>query len=485
MRRGAIAGVLVMALAAVATYLVQRGAGPGPIDGGSYAVARLSSDPGPRWQVPLARLAPGLGCPPDSGNLNPRVDLCSVHAATVVGDTVVLDVQREQRAELIGAASEGGAVRWHRAAPAGSTYDCSAIAERLWCTTGPLQYSVLKPDPGYAGLFDVIERQSAGFTRSSLIEIDPRTGAVLHDARIAGSASGAMIGGIGKTGLYVVTGSTDTERAPLRILRYTTDGTLAWGHDVRFVNGGPTPAPTQDRPPPVRVFEVGGSAYVTATEVAGRQAVFDVATGELTGGGPGHVVTVTADTAVTQQGSAGLTIGGTEVGDQVVAGLAADDRSSGEPVLTTRVGWESTDRPNGDLPPTSPYAIRSVSEPGASRGSIEAEDIPLAFCDGVVLSTGNQTVSGYDSRTGRQVWTSARAGGPDPHARCSGSKLLVVAGAGVTAYDVYTGSRSWAVAIPQGADLIGAELGDPGLGLVLGPTNRTIVGVTTTVTFMR
>lgn len=55
-------GVLVALIAATTAYVTSRD-DTRKTDGAAYGVVRLSSDPGPRWQVQLAAVAPVLGFP--------------------------------------------------------------------------------------------------------------------------------------------------------------------------------------------------------------------------------------------------------------------------------------------------------------------------------------------------------------------------------------------------------------------------------------
>jgi len=417
-----------------------------------------------------------------------RVDLCAVTSSVASDDTVVVSVQREQRAELVGLSTIDGTVRWHRSAPAGSTYDCLAVQKRLWCTTSALEYSVVTSDPGYPQLPDVLTKPSAQFSASTLTEIEIRTGAELHAVTIPRSAGGAQVGGIAADGLYIVAGATDPQNTRLRISRYTADGMLTWEHDVTRIEGAPDPPGfTHRRTPVPRVFEVTGKAYVTSAEVAGRQAVFDIESGKSTGGGPGHVVTVVSNTAITQRGTAGLDVGGTAIADQIAAGLIADDRSAAQPILTS-LAQQSTDGPVDGSQPSSSFSIRSMSDPGRSRGSTGPEEFPLAYCDGVVIATSRSGTNGYDPRTGDRIWGIPLSGNPGLKVWCGGSKLIAADGLTYTAYDVHNGRRSWSVTGPEGGDVIGSgyrDLGDPATGLLFGPQSLSEVGVSTALTYVR
>lgn len=480
--------VLALIVATTTAYLTNRGDMRKPEDA-AYGVVQLSSDPGPRWQVELAAVSPVLGCPSRPRSLDLRVDLCAVTSSAASGDIVVASVQREQRAELVGLSTVDGAVRWHRSAPAGSTYDCHFVKKRLWCTTTALGYSVVVSDPGYPQLPDVIMQRSARFAASSLTEFEPRTGAVLHTVTIPRSGGGAQLAGIGADSLYIVVGTADPENTRFRILRYSAGGgAKAWEREVVGVDGALNPPGfNRHRIPLPQVFEVAGKAYVTSAEVSGSQAVFDIKSGKRSGGGAGHVVTVASDTVITQRGTGGLDVGGTGIADQVVAGLVADDRSAGEPILTSRA-QQSTDGPVDGSMTAPSYSIRSATDPGESRGSTKPEEIPLAYCDGVVVATSRRGTSGYDPRTGLRIWGIPLSGNPGLQAWCGGSKLIAADGLKYTAYDVHNGRRSWSVTGPEGVNVIGlglGVLGNPGTGLLFGPQSVSEVGVGTMLTYVR
>lgn len=127
-----VASALIVCLALSATYAALRAAPQRIPDGNADGQVQLSSEPKVRWQLPLTAIAPDLDCPAapvsstspqDPGGLM-AADTCAVTSSATAGDVVVLAVERSQRVELVGLARSTGAVMWHRATPAGATYDC-------------------------------------------------------------------------------------------------------------------------------------------------------------------------------------------------------------------------------------------------------------------------------------------------------------------------------------------------------------------------
>ncbi len=505
-RRGLLAaGVVVGLVAATTIYLTSRDNNGNP-DAAAYGILKLSSDPGVRWRVQLARIAPDLGCPTKPGGIDEDIAFCSATDAVVTGDMVVVAVQRQQRAELV-AVSTDGAVRWHRSAPAGSTYDCLARKRRVWCVTRPLSYTVLTPttsidsaDPAATRSYTIATKRSELFAGSSLSEIDPRTGTLRHTTPISWSSDDAAIAGVATDGLYVVAGLPENDRATLRVMRYSREGALAWTREVYFTKNGMTMLPGFESPAPVRVFETGGSAYVTAAEVAGRQAIFDAGTGKPSGAESGHVVTVTRDAIVTQRGSGGLTMGGVGVGDSVVAGLAADDRSAGEPVSTGAGGWEPQDLQNPgegadadgstSNPKHKPIVLRSMPDLRRSAATIDADDLPLAFCDGVLVSIspagfGSGQFSGLNPRDGKPRWSGPSPVGFASQTRCAGPTVVLTDGRQVAGVDLKSGRNGWTADLPGDVVMLGGGIGDPGEGVLLGPQDTGHGATATTLTFVR
>lgn len=513
-RRTVLAGGLVAAFVVATTaYLSLTGREDQAPNAMAYGIVKLSAQPAVRWKLPFDRVVPDLGCPtkPTGSEFDPLglnstpVDGCSATDAVVFGDTAVVSVQRKQDAELVGLSTVDGTVRWHRKAPAGSTHDCVARKGRLWCVTAPVQYLVAESvpsnnvlDPDSSATMSLNSQRSLKFASSVLTQIMPRTGAVLHSTPVPKSKTGAFVGGVGEDGVYVVAidPEAETDTPPVQITRYTGDGSLAWSRQATAVRQTPVGASNFYNVSPVAVYEVRGRALVTGVEVAGQQAVFEMGTGEPAGREPGHIVAVTRDAVVTQRGSRALRVSGTNVADQLMAGLVATDRSAGEPVLTGGRNWAALDEQGNEdqgSPLSSdmrPIVIRSMPDPGRSEVVIKGDDEPLGFCAGVILSVNQDTnddssLTGTDPGNGRRKWSFPSTGGPTIQLRCAGSTVLVADDSRITGVDLKTGVKRWTAVLPAGSGLLGSGFGDVGEGVVTGPEPFAPVSASSQLSFLR
>lgn len=457
----AFASGVALAIAGVGSYFLLR-RDSSVI--GAYSLARMVSDPGARWQRAVGDIAPDLGCQgPLSTNPLQPTDSCVVADSVVLTDTVVVVVQRGGQAMLAGLRRDDGRVRWRRAAPAGSTYDCLAVHGRLWCLSTPSPpYVVLLTQGSDRGQTDqnLLPRGRGGAANAVLAEILPRTGATTRSQTVLGSFSSVTFGGVGDRCLYVV---AESSVASATVLRYSTLGQLQWSRQLSL-QGENGPSVGSDPTPPVQVSERDGRSYVSAAQVGSQQAVFDSSTGAHVSTAQGHVAAVVGATVVTQEGSGALMVDDTPIGGNLVAQLLANDHSGDEPIIT---GYEAD--PN-DLPyPQGPYTIRSPSGPKTASSTMKVGESPVAFCRGVVIGHALRGISGYDARSGRRLWAIGFDEGSSLEIRCDGSKVLISDGVRVTAFETATGDDSWSVLLPGSTRLTGGGFGDPATALVAGP----------------
>lgn len=436
--------------------------------------------------------APVLGCPTTGAGTALRTDSCSVPDAVVLADTAVLSVQREQRVELVGVSTKDGSVNWHRTAPVASRYDCTPRLERLWCVTNAVEVGVVvtQDDGGGSSSMTIQTKRSERFTGSTLTEFDPTTGAVRHTTLIANSSDGVDIAGFESDALYVVVGTTDNDRSRRQVLRYSAEGALAWSRRTYFVSGLSSPPAGAASFAPVRVVEKDAKGYVTSVEVAGRQGVFDAATGRPVTADTGHVVAVSRDAVVTQRGNGALNVSGTGVPDSTVLGLAADDRSPAQPVLTAVQGDGFVGAGGSGGPARSPVVLRSLPDPQRSEVSLRPQEIPIAFCSGALITvlpspSGGGELGGVDPRTGNSIWPSPRTGVFYQQPRCAGSTIVFTGDSEVVGIDLGSGAEKWNVAVPAAAATLGRGTGDPATGLVVGPRNVASGTRSFAVTFVR
>lgn len=471
-----LAGVVTVVLALSGTYAALRSAPPRAPDGAAYGVVQLSADPGLRWQHPVAQVAPELRCPTAATEAaSATYQLCSVTTSATVGDTVVVSVQRSQHAELVGLARADGEVKWHKSAPAGSTYNCMVLNKRLWCLTVPLIYQVVTNDSPIAdtdSLFSSGPRRSASYSSAVLTRLEPSTGAILNSSPVSGSTAGAAFVGIGFGGFYVLGRGSDSAGT---VIRFSMNGAPQWNHLLTLVQprkGLLVPNP--------QVYERAGAALVSFGEVAGRQAVFSVEGGTPVRSASGHVVTVVGGIIVTQTGSTVLSIGPRKVPENAVAALPADDRSTAEPVLSYRFSDADPDpySLNDPTPPT--VVVRAPADPLRTTHRLQEGDEPIAYCGGVIVSAMTNVYSGINPTSGARVWVVVGDAGLNPQIRCTGSEVVIANEYRATAISVKNGAQVWSVSYPVGSAVTDSGYGDPEDGLVVGPSRDAGIGANTT-----
>lgn len=480
-----LVGLVIVGLALGTTYAALRSSPQDRPDDASYGLVRTSREPALRWQRQLAQVAPNLRCPPRVPTDDPRHDSCVVTASATTRDVVVVSVQHSEQSEVIGLSRADGTVGWHRRARAGSTYDCVVLRQRLWCLTVPLIYQVVHPDTENGssdGSFDVYPMRSAAYRSSTLIRLDPATGAVLSTSPVPGSTSGAAFAGVGFGGFYVVgrgPGAAGT------VARFSLSGDLQWRHLMTVIrpHWGYSVANSHAAAP--QVYELGGRAVVSLSEVTGRLAVFMAQGGVPVRSAPGHVVTVLGTTVVTQVGSGVLSVGNRQVPENAVAVLAADDRSGAEPVLVTQYS-----PPDADADPTSDAApvvflARSPADPIRTSHPLPEGDEPVAYCGGVMVTAMTNVFTGYDSPSGTRLWVAVTNGGFSPQVRCTGDDVVIANEYSATAFSLKSGARIWTVTYPFGSTVTASGFGDPQDGLVVGPSNTAVVGAGTSVSYLR
>lgn len=478
------AGLVVLSLSLSTTYVALRSTLPQVPDGVAYGRVRLSSDPGLRWHRDVAQIAPDLGCPAAVTQDNPSADACSVTASTTVDDLVVVAVQRAQRAELIALATRDGAVKWRRRAPAGSTYDCMVTGGRLWCLSVPLFYPVIErtiPNGATDGSFDVFLRRSAAYRSADLVRLEPSTGAVVAGSPVSGSGAGAAFAGVGRGGFYVLGRGQEPAGT---VVRYSGRGDMQWKHRVTLVLRQSSSSTLTRKVAAPQVHELQGRALVSLAQVAGRQAVFTVLGGVPVASAFGHVVTVLDRTVVSQVGSGTLMVDGHAIPQNALAVLSADDRSGGEPLLVTRFSaFESDDSGAAE---SAGFTLRSPSQPAVGGHRLPAQDQPVAYCAGVVLTLADGAVAAYDSASGVRRWTAGMLDGADVQVRCNGSQVVFANSYQATAFSLDSGTQTWTVAYPLGSIVTGGGYGDPPQGLLAGPSNNTGLPTgTTSVSYLR
>ncbi|XAS77540.1 hypothetical protein V3G39_05745 [Dermatophilaceae bacterium Sec6.4] len=469
-----VAGVLTICLSLSATYVALREAPQRIPDRNASGQVRLSSDPQVRWQRPLNDVAAALGCPTalpsssspeDPGGLF-ATDLCSVTSSAIVGDVVVVAVQRSQRAELVGLVRETGSVRWHRAAPAGSTYDCLVITGRLWCLTVPVFYQVVdntSPIDGDQSSFSSHSERSAAYRGATISRVDVATGAILHNSQVAGAPEGAAFAGVGTGGFYVLGHGLPDEAT---VARYSMGGQAQWSHRVSLVRLQSSFSFVTGQVAHPHVVELRGRALVSLAQVAGRQAVFSVAGGAPVSAGAGHVVTVLDRTVVTQVGDGVLTVGTRRIPENATAVLSADDRTRGEPLLVTVFSFPDPSGQDGSV--STAYVGRSPSDPAAAPRRLSPGDQPIAICGGVIVTLGSAVLAGYDAATGVRRWVADGAAGNDVQARCTDSQVVLANGYRISGYSLRSGASAWSLSIPVNSSIGDSGLGDPSDGMVVG-----------------
>lgn len=478
-----VAGAVLVALGFSAGFVAFRAPGPQTRDGTAYGLARLSADPGLRWQQPLAQVAPDLGCPTAPAQDIPSADACSITASAIVHDVVVVAVQRAQQAELVGLARADGAVRWHKRAPAGSTYDCMVTGGRLWCLTTPLIYQVIKrvPPRGGVPVFSTIPERSAAYHSAALARLEPMTGAVLHSASVPGSGQGVGFAGTGTGGFYVL--GRESQNAGT-VVRFSARGAAQWSHPIDLIDREPNFSSLTGKVTTPQVYELNGQALVSLAEVAGRQAVFTIAGGLPVRSAPGHVVTVLAGTVVGQVGNSVLMIGGHVVPENAVAVLSADDRSPGEPVLVTRFSAPHDDSPYDAT--LAAFETRTASDPLRATHLLQVGDEPVAYCSGVIITLAAGALAGYDAASGERRWVAGDLDGAELQVRCSGSQVVVANEYQAVAFSLEDGAQAWSITYPLGSLVTNGGYGDPADGLVAGPSDDTGLPTgTTSMSYLR
>lgn len=480
-----LVSLVIVGLALAATYAALRSPPQRWPDGAAFGVARMSAYPALRWQAALTQIAPDLRCPRAASQDNPSLDACSVTASATVQDVVVVAVQRSQQAELVGLRRADGAVKWRKQAPAGSTYDCLVTDGRLWCLTVPLIYQVIQKDPPVAGVahdFTISRQRSAAYRGAALTRLEPSTGQVLHTSAAPGSTQSVAFAGVGIGGFYVLGHGSS---AAGTVVRFSDRGEAQWSHPVTLVQPPSSVSVLRGSLATPEVYELGGRVLVSLSEVAGRQVVFRLTDGAPVRSDPGHIVSVLGGTVVTQVGSGALRIGQYEVQENAVAVLAADDRSAEEPVLTTRFTDSGLDRSIGAG--VAGFVARSPSDPIGDRHLMQAQDQPVAYCAGVVLTLANGGVlAGYDPASSARRWVGSVLDDTDLQVRCVGSQVVFATGYSATAFSVHNGAQTWSLTYPLGSILTGRGYGDPGDGLVAGPSNDNVLPTgTTSVSYLR
>lgn len=478
-----VAGAVLVALGVSAAYVAFRVPGPQTRDGTAYGLTRLSADPGLRWQQPLTQVAPDLGCPSAPAQDMPSANACSITASSIVHDVVVVAVQRAQQAELVGLARVDGAVKWHKRAPAGSTYDCMVTGGRLWCLTTPLIYQVLKrvPPSGGVPVFSTIPERSAAYRSAVLSRLEPGTGAVLHSAAVPGSGQGVGFAGTGSGGFYVL--GRMSQNAGM-VVRFSARGAEQWSHPIDLINRKSNVSNVTGNVTTPQVHELNSQALVSLAEVAGRQAVFTIAGGVPVRSAAGHVVTVLAGTVVGQVGNSVLRIAGRSVPENAVAVLSADDRSAGEPVLVTRFSAPQRDSPYDSI--LAAFETRAVSDPLRATHLLQVGDEPVAYCSGVIVTLAAGALAGYDAASGERRWVAGDLDGAELQVRCSGSQVVVANEYQAVAFSLQDGAQAWSITYPLGSLVTNGGYGDPADGLVAGPSDDTGLPTgTTSMSYLR
>lgn len=477
-------GVVVLSVSLSTTYVALKSTPPRVPDGVAYGRVRLSSDPGLRWQRNFGQIAPDLGCPTAVTQDNPSAEACLVTASATVDGLVVVAVQRSQRAELVGLATRDGAVKWRRRSPAGSTYDCMVTGGRLWCLSVPLFYPVIEhntPNGATDGSFDVFPRRSAAYRSAVLVRLEPTTGAVVAGSPVPGSGAGAAFAGVGPGGFYVLGRG---QKPAGTVVRYSGRGEVQWSHRVTLVLPQSSSSTLTRQVATPQVHELQGRALVSLAQVAGRQAAFAVMGGAPVRAAVGHVVTVLERTVVSQVGSGTLRVDGHEIPENALAVLSADDRSGGEPLLVTQ--FSAVDPNDSGASDSAGFTLRSRSQPTAGGHSLQAQDQPVAYCAGVVLTLAGGAVAGYDSASGVRRWTAGVLDGADLQVRCNGSQVVFANSYQATAFSLDSGTQIWTVSYPLGSIVTGGGYGDPPQGLLAGPSNNTGLPTgTTSVSYLR
>ncbi|MEO8751030.1 MAG: PQQ-binding-like beta-propeller repeat protein [Allobranchiibius sp.] len=452
--------VVVLGLALGATYAALRSAPPRVPDGAAYGVVRVSSSPKVRWQHPLAQIAPDLRCPTVVTPTPPIADPCVVTASATVADVVVVSVQRSQQAELVGLSKADGGVTWHRRAPAGSTYDCMVLNKRLWCLTVPLAYQPLSGRP----------QLSAAYRSAVLTGLDPTTGVVLRSSPIPGSSVAAAFAGVGvrPSGFYVL--GRDSNSAGT-VVRFSVNGTPQWNHLVTVIQPqGSFSGITGEEASP-QVHELAGRALVSLSEVGGRAAIFAVQKGTPIRSAPGHVLTVIDQSVVTQVGRGQMSIGNRKVADNAVSVLSADDRSPGEPVLTTQFS-------------TGSFVTRAPTDPVHNAHHLHTGEEPVAYCGGVIVTSMRGVFAGYDPTSGAGRWATVFDGGTYPQIRCTHDSVVITNDSRASGFSLTAGAQLWTADYPNGSRLTSSGYGDPQDGVVAGPANF-LTNPSTSLSYLR
>lgn len=478
-----LTGLVIVGLALSATYVALRSPEPPTRDGTAYGVARLSAEPGLRWQHPLAQVAPDLRCPTALALDMPSADACSITASSVVQGIVIVAVQRAQQAELVGLARADGVVKWRKRAPSGSTYDCMVMSGLLWCLTTPLTYQVIKKEAPSDGIpvVNISAQRSAAYRSAALTRLEPTTGAVLHSSAVPGSGVGVAFAGVGLDGFYVLGRGSQTVGT---VARFSAQGGALWSRAITLIDRESNFSTLTRKVVSPQVHELFGRALVSLAEVAGRQAVFTIARGAPVPSGAGHVVTVLGATVVTQVGGSALSIGGRMIPENAVAVLSADDRSRGEPVMVTR--FSAPDPASTDGLTLAAFATRAAVDPLRATHPLQIGDEPVAYCSGVIVTLAAGALAGYDAATGVRRWVAGDLDGANLQVRCSGSQVVFANEYQAVAFSLENGAQTWSITYPLGSLVTNGGYGDPGDGLVAGPTDDAGLPTgTTSMSYLR
>lgn len=431
---GAIASVLVVAIAGSAFFLLRSGS-----DGSGVAVANFSGAPSIKWKHSVAELFPSLGCTSDDSSTDSDSSNC--YGSVVGEDADNLYVSATSAGDsnaLAGVSKQTGTVVWSK--PADGYVNCALDGATLWCSV--VKYS-----------------SDAETSDSTLWTLNAADGYQTSSTSAPGEAL-SIAGAIDGAG-YASSGSSGSDFA---LTKYDENGKQLWRTSVPSGAASDSPQGVGD------LILLDGVVYLASYHIGADD---DDAVGSTSRPGLGFKV---------EDGSVVSVASGTadSVFNGQLVSASADGASIGGQFVTSG-SVVSPDSVDGDTPPLFTVP-KSTSGSSSSRVEVRESESPYAVkhtldgwlqadCSGTIFTTESSSdgssskylVRAYAADEGTLRWEKTLS--DSPSLRCSGDNVVMVSSDSATAFSVADGTQAWSVGVPSDLYPVSEKSGD---GIILG-----------------